>query len=143
MIIMPTFKLERLSIRYIEQVIAEYAFIVSILFLFLPHAFDAPVYANWHVLGIKSWGVFMMFVASLHFLALWYNGRNQLYSRALRLVACSGHLMVSLTFGYYFFDQGAIWGCVLFLQLIPRLIIPVLFRVTGEAKGIKEGLNDD
>lgn len=139
MIVMPSFESERISVRYLEQIAAEYTFLVSLLFLFLPNAFEAPVYENWQVLGVFNWGLFMALVSSLHFGALWYNGRNHLASRFLRIIACSGHLLFSLSFGYYFFDQGALWGCILFLQLIPRLIMPVLFRVVGEIKGIRRG----
>lgn len=130
------------SIRYLELGIALYTGISGILFVFFPSVFASPVYDPWREFGIFNWGLCMLLVSALHVGALIWNGKSQLYSRIWRTFACIGHSAIMLTFGLFFFSAGALWGCVLFLVLLPYLLLPVIYRLNGEIKGIRLGVNE-
>jgi len=130
------------SIRYLELGIALYTGISGIFFIFLPVVFASPVYDPWREFGILNWGLCMVSVSSLHIAALIWNGRSQLHSRLLRTLACIGHCTIMLAFGLFFFSAGALWGCVLFLFLLPYILLPVIHRLNGEIKGIRLGVGE-
>ena len=130
------------SIRYLEVLIASYTFISGSIFRFFSEGLTAPVYEPWRDLGIHTWGTLMLCVSMLHVSALIWNGRNALMSRICRSLACSSHAAIMITFGIYFYQVGAVWGCVLFLFLLPCMLFPIVHRLNGEIKWIRRGAFD-
>lgn len=128
-----------ISIKYIELGIALYMGISALIFLILPEVLRYPVYDPWRTFGIGNWGLVMLSVAFLHLGGLIWNGLNPLMSRVFRTLACVLHLSTMISFGVFFAESGAVWGMVLFLFLLPFSITPVILRLTGEIKWLREG----
>lgn len=126
----PTIKL----LRTVESFIAIYALMIGLVFLSVPGTLDFTVYENINGSPLPLYGWALLVIFLLHSLALWWNGRNRIASRFARLVACVGHLTISVTFGVKFFNAGVYLPLPLFWFLLPGLNLLVLNRVIGEIK---------
>jgi len=121
-------------IKYVEAILSLYATSVGVMFLTSPGALTAPVYDQWHEIGIAAWGWMLLLVGVGHASALWLNGRNSAVSRTVRAMASLAHFYVSIEFAMMFTMGGAIWGTLTFGLLLPGLILPVMSRTIDDAK---------
>lgn len=102
-----------------ETRVALYHALVGALFWAYPITLQSGVYAPWKAVAEpRAWGGLLLTVVTLHFVALWLNGRAPRFSTGVRALACVVHIGVALAFAAFFFQAAAYWGTVTYTVLV-------------------------
>lgn len=115
-----------IPVSQLERVLAAYVAMIGLVFTLDPASFTSPLYAAWHAFGIQQWGAVLLFIALLHFAAAWVNGNAPRVSLPFRAFACLCHMAVSLQFGIFFLQAGALFAVPLFFWFVPAMIFIIL-----------------
>lgn len=115
--------------RPLEATVALYIFAVGFMFVTRPDMLASGAYRAWHEFGQAAWGYGMVFVAFLHFSALWLNGAAPQLSRPIRLAAVLIHMGICFEFALMFLEGGSIWGAFTYGLFFPLVLILIGRRV--------------